>query len=268
MSVAGFFKGLAKGILGFLLGVCIILLIMSLSLSQFTNHDSIKPQMVDILSSSVGSNMSIGEENFSGFKEMAAFACTGQETIELPSQDMPITLNCAEIQNLQSAEQFKTYMYGQIFDKMYYYNYNCTDIIQCFRQNQTASFAGGPFVLMSKTANDSFAKYTIYSLIALIVICILLLLFKPFSASLKGIGISATIVGLATFGMPSIKKLALQKVPAESQTVISPVLNSLFEILKKNFMICLIIGAAILAAGIILGIALKEKSKGKEKKKK
>jgi len=33
-------------------------------------------------------------------------------------------------------------------------------------------------------------------------------------------------------------------------------------------MICLIIGAAILAAGIILGIALKEKSKGKEKKKK
>lgn len=283
MSFAGFLKGFAKSVLGILLGVCIIFLLITSSFAQFTEYSTIKPITINMFNATLSSQMQ-DETNFTQFKTMIEYECMGKETFELPQQQGgrgPLIINCSEAKSLQNIEQFKALMLSQFFDKIYFYDYGCDDIIKCFKMQtqtgqagqagqgqETGMIGAGSFIILSKTAHDSFAEYITYLIIAVVVLAGLLLLFRPFSASLRGIGISFVIVGLGTFVMPNIKGFIEQKIiPADGQQVVAPALEKLFEIMKGNFFIVLIIGIALLAAGIVLGIAFKEKKSEKQKAK-
>ena len=103
MSAAGFFKGLAKFILGLLLTVSLVLLLASSSLSQFTEYNTLKPHVTSMIEGSIGAQLPIEESNFSLFKTSALAECSGKQSLEMPfAENMPLTINCSDIQNLQS----------------------------------------------------------------------------------------------------------------------------------------------------------------------
>jgi hypothetical protein len=269
MSVAGFFAGLAKVILGIILGASLLALVITSSFSQVTEYNTLKPLAIEVINSSMGQGFSLNESNFNEFKQMIEFGCVGKDVFEFPSgvnNSMPISIKCNELNNITNAEQFKEIVLGQLIDTVYYADYGCTDIVKCLKSGSQSSqgLSAGPFVIISKTAHDSFAKYAMYSLILVIVCAGLLLLFKPFAASLQGIGISFAIVGVATFFIPSITKFALTKIPPESQQYVSSIATKIFNIVQKNFLTVFIIGVALIVAGIILGIIFKEKKPEKK----
>ena len=271
MSVAGFFAGFAKVILGIILGASLLTLIITSSFSQVTEYNVLKPMAVGIMNNSMGQGFSLNESNFNEFKQMIDFECLGKDVFELPSganNSMPISIKCDELNNVTNAEQFKEIILSQLIDTVYYADYGCDDIVKCLKSGSQSSqgLNAGPLVILSKTAHDSFAKYAMYCLIIVIVCAGLLLLFKPFSASLRGIGISFAIVGAGTFFIPGIKNLVLTKIiPPEAQQYISSIATKIFSIVQKNFLIVFIMGIALIIAGIVLGIVFKEKKPEKKK---
>ena len=248
--------------------VCALLLFFSLastvfifSLAQLTEHDSMEPFFIGILSQTITSK--INETELSMMYNILLSECTrtGAETVDFPGDGENITLSCSEIEKSTSQELIGL-VAGTYFSRMYYKEYGCAFTV-CIKEEKNI-----PMVFFTSLGHSFFQRTYKYPAIAAVILIAALLLFKPWYDSLRKIGMPFFILGLPFFFFPFIVNFLQIKMPEEAAIFMIPLLTSLIRSLSNKLLIMFIVGVVLIVAGFVFGFLARKKKKKKREIKK
>ena len=239
-----FKKKLAKSAVGFLFATFLSFAVLSYSLFQITDKETLKPIVIAIAANQVP------PEQVAQMREFIIQQCGSKQTIDLPLQNEKITVDCNKIKN-SPAEKTVEIIYSDNIDKLYNLEYKC-EFLDCLRTQ--------PAVIFSAKANSFFLSLTYISIILTVIFGILLALLSRDAGKfgvLRAFGWSFTFVGISYFFILAAKTTII---PQDVAEIAGPAVDIIFNIILFNLLIILIAGAILLAIGYI-GPKLKKKKR-------
>jgi hypothetical protein len=237
-------KRLAKSAVAFIFSTFLTIAILSYSLFQITDKETLKPIVLAISSSQVP------PEQVAQMREFIIQQCGSKQTIDIPLQNEKITVDCNKIKNSPAEKTFEI-IYSDNIDNIYNLEYKC-EFLDCLRTQ--------PAVIFSAKANNFFLSLTYISIILTVIFGILLAMLSRESGKfgvLRAFGWSFVFVGISYFFVLAAKT---SLIPADVAKVAGPAIDIIFNIILFNLLIILIAGAILLAIGYI-GSKLKKKKK-------
>jgi len=191
--------------------------------------------------------------------------CADKEEVEIKLGEPigAVNLKCSEIATATS-ESLPDMVAKAIFDKIYYKEYSCS-FLQCL---QTLPGDEKFTVITTGHANKFFASIILPLEIASVVgVAIVAVSIRVWYEIAKTLGISCILIGITYFVFPVVEQGVQKFVPPEQSSSILPVISSIFEPMRMNFLIILVIGVLLTIAGFI-GAYLQKGQKPKQETKK
>jgi len=250
--------GLAKSIGGFLFVTLLGLAILSIALANLTDYANLKGPITDLFAATMTVQSNTNQSNQSaeildGLKSECMRL--GSPTINQSIDNTSMTLNCTEINTIESSDVYKL-VAGSFVDQIYHTDYNCS-YIDCLQSNM--SFESKVMVaLISNKAHEFYISIIIY----LLVIAALGGIMLAWGAgsvpgALKSFGWSFVVIGMGYFFLTPIGSII--PAPAEAQAAISSLLKPLFTVMSQYFLYSLVAGIVILSAGYGMKFLTKRK---------
>ncbi len=239
-------------VIGKVLGVFIFSIflgtsIFTASFIELTEYDNLKPIVVDLFSKQLTENVT--EEQISETHSSLLYQCTNKETIEMPVNEINITLNCSKIREVE-AEELSSLIGVELLNKIYYEKYEC-EFIECLQEAK-----GYPIVLFSAHANNFFKSVEKFLWIGTAIGAIILFIsLKTWSGRLKNFGIVLIFTGIPYFLLNFIKGY----IPAEVMAVVSPLVDQIFNSISTKLLIVFTLGVILTALGYSLKYLIKKK---------
>ncbi|MBI4019631.1 MAG: hypothetical protein HY364_05270 [Candidatus Aenigmarchaeota archaeon] len=222
------FRHAGKAIGGLLFPLILTLFVIALSLSQIMEGGALKDIFIEVISSQV-------PEDVDDASLVAAFIaqCSGKETLQVDIGGEYLPVKCEEMRKSKTAEDVA----GAIFDAQYAKKYDCS-FIDCVK------FIPG---IIATAQGNGVIKNLSYIFLALSVIFGAVLM-----ASLKGFG-RLTWFGIAVIsvGVMYFPLLYMPNIAGGLET-------TMVKTFASNFLIVLVAGFAIAAAGVIGGLLKKK----------
>ncbi len=228
-------KKLAKSAVAFIFSTFLTIAILSYSLFQITDKETLKPIMLAISSNQVP------PEQVAQTREFIIQQCGSRQTIDLPLQNEKITVDCNKIKN-SPPEKTIEIIYSDNIDKLYNLEYKC-EFLDCLKTQ--------PSVIFSAKANNFFMSLTYISIILTVIFGILLALLSRDSKSgvLLAFGWSFVFVGISYFFVLAAKT---SLIPADVAEVAGPAIDIIFNIILFNLLVVLATGIILLGLGYSL----------------
>ncbi len=238
-------KKLEKFAVGFLFSTFLSIAVLSFSLHQITDKETIKPIVIAIASQQIPS------EQLAQIHESMKLQCGDRDAIEVDLQNERILINCDEIKN-NPPEKMLEIIYSDNIDKLYNLKYSC-EFLDCLRTQ--------PQVMFSAKANNFFLFVTYVSIILTIIFGILLALLSKESklGVLRAFGWSFVFVGISYFFILAAKTTII---PVDVAKIAGPAIEMIFNIIMFNLLVVLAAGVMLLVIGYI-GPRLQKKGKKK-----
>ena len=236
-------RRVAKSAVAFIFSTFLTIAILSYSLVQITDKETLKPIVIAIAANQVP------PEQVAQMREFIIQQCGGKQTIDLPLQNEKIAVDCNKIKS-SPAEKTVEIIYSDNIDKLYNLEYKC-EFLDCLRTQ--------PAVIFSAKANNFFMSLTYISIILTVIFGILLAFLSRDSkfGVLRAFGWSFVFVGISYFFILAAKTTII---PQDVVEIAGPAIDIIFNIILFNLLIILIAGAILLAIGYI-GPKLKKKKR-------
>lgn len=235
-------KRVAKSAVAFIFSTFLTIAILSYSLVQITDKETLKPIVISIATNQVP------PQQVAQMREFIIQQCGSKQTIDLPLQNEKIAVDCNKIKN-SPAEKTIEVIYSDNIDKLYNLKYDC-EFIDCLRTQ--------PAVIFSAKANNFFMSLTYISIILTVIFGILLAMLSTDAGKfgvLRAFGWSFTFVGISYFFILAAKTTII---PQDVAEIAGSAVDIIFNIILFNLLIILIAGVILLAIGYI-GPKLKKK---------
>ncbi len=276
-------RSFGKGLFFILFTTFLAFFLIVSNLTGLINYDSLKPIFSQITTSLIPEeikNINITESQLGEARAYLEEYCKDQKTINITDiaaqfnfdiNQLPpefSTINCSDIENAipenVSSLQAADILSNTLFDSIYNRNYSC-DFIECILNARSPT---DYLVIFSQKFNDFLLEAKYYLLfLTVATLAAFILLAETLTGRIKGVGWGMLSVGITPLIFYPIQSLLLpqlslpENVQGVMDNVINPIINSLFT----NFYIVLIIGIVLLAAGYVLGFAMKPKAKADNK---
>lgn len=220
--------------MGILFTTFLTLAVLSFSLAEITEYSSLKSGVVDLLAS----QGQIGQ----------AYPFV-LEYCKNPSQSIyTMDVDCEKVK-AQTEEEFVQSYASQAFDSMYYAKYDC-EVLDCIKQQ--------PQMIISARGNELFRNgFYICTLLSAASAAMLFVSTRSWGRA-KAFGTALIFVG-ATYFVLLFAKAAIPKITQIPQA--SSLINSIFGVFEFNFLVILVAGIVLLAAGFIGSRKKKKKRK-------
>lgn len=157
-----------------------------------------------------------------------------------------LTVNCTDVKSTTPANIGS--LFGNVlFEKLYYTDPGCSYPACFFEQKGGTEYFS---VFLSAKAHE-FYTFVFYVLIGLTLVTTVsvIALGKAWYLIARDMGVSLIIAGIPFFGIDLIKS----GVPQSIVSLVGSAIDSIFSSLTNNFLIVLILGIILLAAGLIGG---------------
>jgi len=243
------------------------ILIFTLSLVEFTSYNTLQPAITNMFASEISKQVDTNQTQQIRLYLINECNTTGKENVELPNFSSPaggnLTFKCSEI-IASKPEDLPKIIGKQIFDNIYFMNYNCAGALDCFQnlpENQRLQF------ILSEHFNKSLNQIVIYSLVAIGVSIVLLAIsIRAWYGVAKVVGTSSIFNGLLYFVIPSIKTIIFEKIPQEGAAGMQPILELFFNSLNQKLLFVLIAGIILTLLGFVGSHFAKSKKENEMKK--
>lgn len=244
-------KTVLKVICSIILIVSLIFFVLTFSVSSILTKENLQPVVVAMFKEQAPTN----ETELTDYHSALVQSCTamGAETVEVPMGEGPeaetITLKCSDI-SAGGPSGLIDLIADATFNKIYYKKYECS-FIECFTGAKEDEQI---YILMSDFAHDFFKTASHFCLIiTAVIIALIFLLSAPKMNALTSVGTGFIIAGLPFF----LAKFGAAKIPVPEQIVL--LINIFFSCMSACFLTVLVLGIALLVAGIILRRKQKKK---------
>ena len=227
-------KKLAKSAVGFLFATLLSIAVLSYSLFQITDKETLKPIVLAMASNQMP------PEQVGQLREFIVQQCGSRQTIDIPLQNEKITVDCNKIKD-SPAEKTVEIIYSDNIDKLYNLEYKC-EFLDCLKTQ--------PAVIFSAKANNFFLSITYIAAFLTMIFGILLALLSRDSKSgvLRAFGWSLVFVGISYFFVLAAKTTLI---PADVAEVAGPAIDIIFNIILFNLLIVLVVGVILLVLGYL-----------------
>ncbi len=248
-------RTLGKVVGAFLFSFFLTLAVTLVSLSQLTEHNTLKTLTTDLIESQIPANQSAQE--FSAINS----ACQSRDSIEISSPLLNLTFRCSELLTAKSPVEMSRLIASKLFDTIYFKNYSC-GFIECIQQSGELR----SIVIISSLAHDFFKSIQDSSWIGVAIGAIILIVAcESWGERFKKFGYSLILLGIPFVVIYYLKGLFLSSV---NLAALNNIINIIFDSMLTNFILISIAGVALAIAGyFITKIERKEKSTTQQKQK-
>jgi len=254
----GILRGIARWFVKFLLVISIAAFIIASTLAYFSTAENLLPIAQEVAMSQISDSQI--NEFYTGLDAQCKQQNKEIIIIQSPIEGgtSTITVNCTRLKEGKQ-DEVKTIFGEQVIGGMLQNasSSNCNGI-DCISR--------GPLGFISQSFHSLLKSFEIISIIAMIIFGILVfLLSEGISSKLINLGSPFLFTGLGYFLIPAMKNNILAGM--QNSAVASKIADILFIYLSSRFLAMMLIGAALIIAGIIFKfIRKKEPKKGGKKK--
>ena len=254
-------RGVLKLFCSIILVASLISFVVFISASAANSEQVLKPAFMSIFESSLSGN--ITQENITLMYDYLNQSCTG-ESMEFPMGDAEnLTLKCSEISSA-GASGIISLVGSKAFDSFYYSGakVNPSNLIESIKSN--------PLSLISKSTHDALRTTAfIFLWISIAMMIAIFFLSVPKLSSFICMGIDFLIAGLLYFLINGIGPGFIDgfKLEGQIKDTVMPIAQKLLSEISGLFLALLIIGIALLIAGIVISAILRRKAKKSSRKK-
>ena len=246
----GILMELARWIVKTLFVISIALLLIISTGAHFSDKENLSSIVQEAATSQISDAQLTEMSN--GLK----LACqqSGKDTITqfVPDINKTISISCTNISKEYAKEIFKEQVVGEMLNNVY--SQKCEGI-NCFLTN--------PLNAASESAHKFLQSTEIIIFAAVLIFAGLLILITPgISGKLFALGYPVFFAGIPYFLTGSIKSQVISSMPAESAAG-GKIAGLILNYLAGLFLILLIIGAVLIAAGLIIKFTLERKKRKK-----
>lgn len=247
-------RGIGKFLGGLIFSTLLGLALLTLSLAQLTEYNTLRPMVVGILEQQI--NQQFTPDDLSAINSQLLELCQNNDTIQLSNNTITgtNTLNCTK---LRESNNLSSFLATSTFDDIYYKKYNCS-VLECLQERNDTEKA---MIIFSETANNYFKNILNYFIIGTVIGAIILLVSAKGWGIPKSFGVCLVSVGIPYFVINIIK--GMLPIPQEAIQVAGPVINQIFDLISIKFLIVFVIGIAVLVIGLV-GVYLTKKKNGKK----
>ncbi|MBI2083999.1 MAG: hypothetical protein HYT70_00035 [Candidatus Aenigmarchaeota archaeon] len=256
----GFWRGLGKFFGGLVFTLALVGAILAMELVSFSSYENVKTVIGAVLDQQFSS---LTSDQLQQLHTNLAFQCLTRATISLPLYEGldAITLSCNDVSSSNN-EQLKTLISNAVVDSVYYKKFSCS-YIDCVTSGNQQDI----LIAFADEGNQFYkSAQTWLWIVAAIGLAIMLASIETWTGRLKSTGFTLAMTGLPFLFVSQIKSL-LPPIPAQVQGTIVPIIDNLISSLSSRFIIVLVVGVALLAAGFGLEFYLRKSGKLKTKKK-
>lgn len=273
----GILAFLGKGLGSTIFVLCLAVLIMSITMTQVTSQETMKPVFTELIKGQMTQQMQQSPEQLTNTYNQLVQVCqvTDEETIEVPLAGIPgqdgatsFEINCPELiaggpENINEmiAESLGVGV-GNLFDQIYLKEWNCPGVegyIDCLKNAKNEEL---PLLILSKRSNTFFQELQLYIILGMLIgVLIVVVSLRNIAKISKALGVSCIFVGIGYFFMGFSQRF----IPPQVAEMAAPLTDVIFSSMSQNFLIVFIVGIVLTAGGVVLGIIQKKKVK-KEKK--
>ena len=222
------------------------------ALVQVTEYSNLKTALTTVLLSQIPAAQLT--EVLSILKQ----ECAQQDSVQFTYENQTFALDCDKIK--QQATVDINVVAGELFDKIYYKNYDCS-FINCLQQPGEQKL----LVLFSVTANSFFRGIQLIAWVGAAVGAIIMLLAnETWEGRLRIFGISMLFIGLPFFLVNYVKGLFISFISFPG-FAFNQIIENVFSPLATNYAIVFVFGLALAAAGYLIPFLKKRAAKKSEK---
>jgi len=236
-------------------------LIFVLALAKFTEYGTLQPLIADTLAAELGKGIDPSEST-AQLTALKANCTENRQNIEIDLGKLigTIQLKCSEIMTAKG-EDIPKLLANSIFDKIYYKEYSC-NFLQCLRTLQGEERFS---VITTSVANKFFSTVIIPLAVAVVIgLALIAVSVRTWHGIMKSVGISCIFVGIPYFLFPIVEGIIKGFVPSEQSSILQPIVATVIEPMRMNFLIVLIAGVALTVTGYA-GVYLAKRSQHKPK---
>jgi len=248
----GILMGIVRWIARTLFVLSIAVLLIISTGAHFSDKNNLTPIVQDVAASQISDAQLTEMSN--GLK--SACQKSGKDTLTqfVPDINKTISISCTNLSKEYAKEVFKEQVVGEMLNEVYYQK---CEGINCFLTN--------PLNAISESANKLLQNIEIIAFVIVLILAGLLILMTPgISGKLFAIGQPVFFTGIPYFLTGSIKLQVISSMPAESAAVGGKIADLILNYLSGLFLILLIIGVVLVAAGLIVKFTIERKG-GKKK---
>jgi hypothetical protein len=229
----------------FLFTTFLLLAIIALTFSQFTEPTTLRPMAIDTFTNQLSNNT-----QFNDMVQSVVSTCnsTGQESLTIPAPEMNLTFKCADLLSTSDPAKAVT---GTMFDAIYYRTYPCS-FFDCLKNG-----IGIPQIFFSEGAHGFLLQVVpILFFIAMVGAALVIVSIREPFEILKSLG-----WGLIVTGVPYIYFLFFPFIVPSQVSFATGLVALLMSVLSENFKWVLISGIALTAIGYAGGLLIRRKKK-------
>ena len=243
----GIIRAIGAWLARFLLVISIALFLVISTGAYFSSRDVALPLFSEIAVSQ------ISESQIKESYENINSTCQEQnrEIIETNVNNQTIKINCTRLERGPAEIKviFKEQIATPMFDSFYYAK--CKNI-ECINLGPQGWLSESLHNFLSSIQGIAFAIVIIFA-------AIVILLSKGIAGKLLGLGIPVLISGIPYFSMKGVQETTRASIPSGAAAPIAIVLDSIFSFVSLRLLILLVLGALLIAAGLIVKYILKIK---------
>ena len=248
----GFFRGLGKFFGSTIFTSFLVVAILLMEMASFTGYDNFKAIASGLLEKQILST--VDEQQLTAIQTALLLQCAQTDKVDLPLGGQSITLKCADVKSSDKTK-LPTLITTALIDNLYYKKFDCS-FIDCIRSGDPQNL----LVVATNEGNQFYKSSQMYMWIATgIGLVILLVSSETWVGRLKGVGFNLVFTGLPFLLLGSVQSLLIPSLPAELESSVKPIIDSLTSSLKNKFIIVLVIGVVLLVVGYALGFYLSRK---------
>lgn len=243
-------RTLGKFFGGLIFTIFLVAAITVFSLAQLIEHDSLKTIATDLL---------VQQLNYQQVQQITGIlkeGCVQTDSIKLTLGQDSFNINCKEVEGT-SDENLTAVIAGQAFDQIYFKKYDCS-FIECLQKPGEEKF----LVLLSANAYKFLGNMQLALWVGVVLGAVIMSVStETWGGRLKGFGTSLIFVGLPVVLMGQFQNIIFSLLPS-GPVNLAPLIEKIFSSMLANYLIVLVFGIALTAAGY--GIAIFKK-KGRSK---
>ncbi len=243
-------RTLGKFFGGLIFTTFLIAAITVFSLTQLLEHDNLKTITTDLLV------QQLNNQQVPQITGVLKEGCAQSESIKLTIGEDSFNIDCKEVEGV-SSENLTAIIASQAFDQIYFRKYDCS-FVECLQKPGEEKF----LVLLSANAYKFFGNMQLALWVGVVLGAVMMsVLTKNWEGRLKGFGTSLIFVGLPVVVISQFQNIIFSLLPS-GPVNLAPLIEKIFSSMSANYLIVLILGIALTAAGY--GIAIFKK-KGRSK---
>ncbi len=243
-------RTLGKFFGGLIFTMFLIAAITVFSLAQLIEHDSLKTIVTDLLV------QQLKDQQVQQVTGILREGCVQSDSIKLTLGKDSFNIDCKEVGGT-SDENLTAVIAGQAFDQIYFKKYDCS-FVECLQKPGEEKI----LILLSANAYKFLGNMQIALWVGAVLGAVIMSVStETWGGRLKGFGTSLVFVGLPVVVMSQFQNIVFSLLPSGSVNLV-PLMEKIFSSMSANYLIVLVLGIALTAAGY--GIAIFKK-KGRSK---